>query len=73
MNLKKTEFYKYFDKRANQGIDPEKLSARKIVWWSCEVSPEHKWKQRYQYYQQEQEQDKFCPFCLGKKRRATIT
>ncbi|CAN5406132.1 hypothetical protein BH11CYA1_BH11CYA1_43440 [soil metagenome] len=63
LDLTKLKRYiRFFDKKANKGIDPAKLPTRKPVWWKCNRGPDHQWKQFFK----EKDGD-FCPFCRGAK------
>lgn len=61
LNLKHVNRYiHFFDKKANKGIDPEKLPSRKLIWWKCKRGPDHVWKQAFR-----ETVGEFCPFCRG--------
>jgi len=57
---------RYFDKKANKGVNAEKLPLKKSVWWSCKKGPDHRWKARLK-----PQKGQFCPFCRGSKASVT--
>lgn len=63
LNLKHINRYlRFFDKKANKGIDPEKLPSRKPIWWKCNRGPDHVWRQAFK-----EKVGEFCPFCRGSR------
>jgi Probable Zinc-ribbon domain len=72
IDLKETSYYKYFDKKANKGIDPLRFPVVKEVWWKCGAGPDHRWRQKLPNQIERPERGKrFCPFCRGS--RASIS
>jgi Zn finger protein HypA/HybF involved in hydrogenase expression len=69
INLKTAGYINFFNKRANKGIDPERVPVRRPVWWHCKVSPDHTWKAAVNGKLTNKRE--FCPFCRGN--RASLT
>jgi hypothetical protein len=55
-----------FDRQANVGIDPYKLSVARKAWWQCDKSPDHVWFSAFHRPDYTAKSQR-CPFCRGKR------
>jgi hypothetical protein len=54
---------KFFDKEKNTGINPNKISVGKPLYWHCSEGKTHDWLTCFNV----KVIDAFCPFCRGRK------
>lgn len=55
---------KYFDKKANKGLDPHWLSMHFVLHWRCPKQKDHVWSQTFT---KKCSVARFCPFCSFRK------
>ncbi len=54
---------KFFDRKKNKGISPNKIPIGDKIYWHCEKGKKHDWHSRFNV----NVVDAFCPFCRGRK------
>lgn len=59
---------KFFDQKANKGVDIKWLNTRTKIYWKCPKASDHIW---YQVFNKSLANNTFCPFCNNRKASKT--
>ncbi|HIA54784.1 MAG TPA: hypothetical protein EYN91_22320 [Candidatus Melainabacteria bacterium] len=58
------EALKFYDRKKNLYLNPERVCLRTTVWWRCPVASDHSWREPFKKRMR-------CPFCSKKKASST--